>query len=85
MEYEDKRDAEDAVKGLDGRNGWRVEFARAAGPKGGGGDRYGGGGGGGDRFAVSRRAGLQVLLGSKYLYLYLQQRPEVQHETGPPA
>lgn len=40
VEYEDRRDAEDAVRGLDGKNGWRVEFARASGPKTGGG--YGG-------------------------------------------
>ncbi|KAI3439034.1 hypothetical protein D9Q98_001444 [Chlorella vulgaris] len=33
VEYDDKRDAEDAVRGLDGSNGWRVEFARASGPK----------------------------------------------------
>ncbi|KAI7839726.1 hypothetical protein COHA_006530 [Chlorella ohadii] len=37
VEFEDRRDAEDAVRGLDGKNGWRVEFARAAGPKTGGG------------------------------------------------
>ena len=41
VEYEDRRDAEDAIRGLDGKNGWRVEFARAAGPKTGG--AYGGG------------------------------------------
>jgi hypothetical protein len=33
VEYDDKRDAEDAVRGLDGSDGWRVEFARASGPK----------------------------------------------------
>ena len=33
VEYEDRRDAEDAIRGLDGHEGWRVEFARAPGPK----------------------------------------------------
>jgi hypothetical protein len=33
VEFEDQRDAEDAVRGMDGRNGWKVEFARSAGPK----------------------------------------------------
>ncbi|PSC75257.1 aldo keto reductase [Micractinium conductrix] len=58
VEFEDTRDAEDAVKELNGgRMGWKVEFARASGPKGG----AGGGGapaGGGDRggFAGGRDA-----------------------------
>ncbi|KAL4428587.1 hypothetical protein ABPG77_008899 [Micractinium sp. CCAP 211/92] len=37
VEFEDRRDAEDAVKALDnGRQGWKVEFARSAGPRTGG-------------------------------------------------
>ncbi|PRW59686.1 serine arginine-rich splicing factor RSZ22 [Chlorella sorokiniana] len=58
--FEDERDADDAVAGLDGKNGWKVERARPSrrdggggfGGRGGGGfggGGYGGGGGGGDR------------------------------------
>jgi hypothetical protein len=58
VEFEDRRDAEDAVRALDGRNGWRVEFARSSGPRekggyGGGGGGGGGGGYGGASFSVS--------------------------------
>eukprot|EP00884_Botryococcus_braunii_P013702 jgi/Botrbrau1/22332/Bobra.0002s0011.1 len=49
VEFDDLRDAEDAVRKLDGKDGWRVEFSRketrgGRGPPGGGGG-YGGGGG----------------------------------------
>ncbi|KAI7839900.1 hypothetical protein COHA_006380 [Chlorella ohadii] len=40
--FEDERDADDAVAGLDGKNGWKCPSGG-----GGGGGRYGGGGGGG--------------------------------------
>ncbi|KAK9792256.1 hypothetical protein WJX73_010278 [Symbiochloris irregularis] len=62
IEFEDVRDAEDAIRKLDGLNGWRVELSRKGErgpPRGGGGygdrDRHGGGGRdydrqGGDRF-----------------------------------
>eukprot|EP00887_Chlorella_sp_A99_P004427 scaffold30.g4427.t1 len=47
VEFEDRRDAEDAVRELDGHKGWRVEFSRSTGgPKIGGGPAGGGGGGG---------------------------------------
>ncbi|KAK9832961.1 hypothetical protein WJX74_002988 [Apatococcus lobatus] len=39
IEFEDMRDAEDAVRKTDGQHGWRVEFSRK-------GERGGGGGGG---------------------------------------
>ena len=47
IDFEDPRDAEDAVRGLDGHQGWKVEISRSRGPapRGGGGD-FGGGGGG---------------------------------------
>lgn len=55
--FEDERDADDAVAGLDGKNGWKVERARPSRREGGGfggrggggygGGGYGGGGGGG--------------------------------------
>lgn len=55
IEFESYRDAEDAVKKLDGSNGWRVEFSR---PRNGGDDRGGrGGGGGGGRFGGDRFGG----------------------------
>ncbi|KAG2438220.1 hypothetical protein HYH02_010921 [Chlamydomonas schloesseri] len=51
LEMEDDRDAADAVRKLDGFQGWRVEFSRRAdrGPpaRGGGGGGFGGGPGGG--------------------------------------
>lgn len=43
--FEDERDADDAVAGLDGKNGWKVERARPSRREGGGG--FGGRGGGG--------------------------------------
>ncbi|KAK7843239.1 serine/arginine-rich splicing factor rsz21 [Quercus suber] len=46
VEFDDRRDALDAVHALDGKNGWRVELSHNS--KGGGG-RGGGGGGGGGR------------------------------------
>ncbi|MEW5302202.1 MAG: hypothetical protein WDW36_005005 [Sanguina aurantia] len=51
IEYEDDRDAQDAVKKLDGQKGWRVEFSRKSDrgppPRGGGGSGGGRGDGGG--------------------------------------
>lgn len=50
IDFEDPRDADDAVRELNGRNGWRVEFSRAergGGGRGGGGGGFGGGRGGG--------------------------------------
>lgn len=44
MVFDDARDAEDAVNGLTGKNGWRVELARPPRARD---DRFGGGGGGG--------------------------------------
>lgn len=44
VEFADRRDAVDAIRGLDGKSGWRVELSHNS--KGGGG---GGGGGGRDR------------------------------------
>eukprot|EP00798_Chlamydomonas_sp_ICE-L_P022960 gene22960-30146_t len=46
VDFEDARDAEDCVRKLDGRSGWRCEISRSRGPGGGGG---GGGGRGGAR------------------------------------
>ncbi|KDP26562.1 hypothetical protein JCGZ_17720 [Jatropha curcas] len=46
VEFDDRRDAMDAIRALDGKNGWRVELSHNS--KGGGG-RGGGGGGGGGR------------------------------------
>ncbi|KAH9314978.1 hypothetical protein KI387_023605, partial [Taxus chinensis] len=45
IEFDDRRDAEDAIRALDGKNGWRVELSRSRG-SGGGGPRGGGGGSG---------------------------------------
>uniref|UniRef100_F6HPN0 Serine/arginine-rich splicing factor RSZ21 n=1 Tax=Vitis vinifera TaxID=29760 RepID=F6HPN0_VITVI len=45
VEFADRRDAVDAIRGLDGKSGWRVELSHNS--KGGGGG--GGGGGGRDR------------------------------------
>ncbi|XP_027153947.1 serine/arginine-rich splicing factor RSZ21A-like [Coffea eugenioides] len=45
VEFDDRRDAEDAIRALDGKNGWRVELSHNS--KGGGGGRGGGRGGGG--------------------------------------
>ncbi|EEF28060.1 serine/arginine-rich splicing factor RSZ21 isoform X1 [Ricinus communis] len=44
VEFDDRRDAVDAIRALDGKNGWRVELSHNS--KGGGG-RGGGSGGGG--------------------------------------
>eukprot|EP00803_Ostreobium_quekettii_P003923 evm.model.scf_1664.1 EVM.evm.TU.scf_1664.1 scf_1664:20631-24326(-) len=50
IEYSDERDADDAVRRMDGARGWRVEFSRrGAGGGGRGGGRYYNGGGGRDR------------------------------------
>ncbi|KAI7757291.1 hypothetical protein M8C21_019202 [Ambrosia artemisiifolia] len=46
VEFDDRRDALDAIRALDGKNGWRVELSHNS--KGDGGGR-GGRGGGGDR------------------------------------
>ncbi|KAJ6835953.1 serine/arginine-rich splicing factor RSZ21A-like [Iris pallida] len=43
IDFDDRRDAEDAIRELDGKNGWRVELSHNS--RGGGG-RGGGGGGG---------------------------------------
>ncbi|XP_010271961.1 PREDICTED: serine/arginine-rich splicing factor RSZ21A [Nelumbo nucifera] len=45
VEFDDRRDALDAIRGLDGKNGWRVELSHNS--KGGGGGRGGGRGRGG--------------------------------------
>ncbi|EMS58509.1 Serine/arginine-rich splicing factor 7 [Triticum urartu] len=47
IDFDDKRDAEDALRDLDGKNGWRVELSRN--DRGDRGGRGGGGGGGRDR------------------------------------
>nr|KAJ0214047.1 hypothetical protein LSAT_V11C400159860 [Lactuca sativa] len=51
VEFDDRRDALDAIRALDGKNGWRVELSHNS-KDGGGGGRGGGGrgrgGGGGD-------------------------------------
>uniref|UniRef100_M8AQU6 Splicing factor, arginine/serine-rich 7 n=1 Tax=Aegilops tauschii TaxID=37682 RepID=M8AQU6_AEGTA len=50
IDFDDKRDAEDALRDLDGKNGWRVELSRNdRGDRGGRGGGAGGGGGGRDR------------------------------------
>ncbi|XP_008793862.1 serine/arginine-rich splicing factor RSZ21A isoform X1 [Phoenix dactylifera] len=46
VEFDDRRDALDAIRGLDGRNGWRVELSHNS--KGGGGGRGGRRSGGDD-------------------------------------
>ncbi|XP_065874233.1 serine/arginine-rich splicing factor RSZ22-like isoform X1 [Euphorbia lathyris] len=47
VEFDDRRDAMDAIRALDGKNGWRVELSHNSKGGGGGGGRGGGGGGGG--------------------------------------
>ncbi|PWZ05396.1 Serine/arginine-rich splicing factor RSZ21A [Zea mays] len=42
IDFDDKRDAEDAIRDLDGKNGWRVELSRNASGGRGGRDRHGG-------------------------------------------
>ncbi|KAL4185502.1 hypothetical protein AMTRI_Chr10g6270 [Amborella trichopoda] len=46
VEFDDRRDAVDAIRGLDGKNGWRVELSHNS--KGGGGRGGSRGRGGGD-------------------------------------
>ncbi|KAL8504320.1 hypothetical protein ACS0TY_022887 [Phlomoides rotata] len=51
IDFDDRRDAQDAIREIDGKNGWRVELShnsRGGGDRGGGrgGDRGGGRGGG---------------------------------------
>ncbi|TVU12257.1 hypothetical protein EJB05_45892 [Eragrostis curvula] len=41
IDFDDKRDAEDAIRDLDGKNGWRVELSRSTSSGRGGRDRYG--------------------------------------------
>mmetsp|Transcript_25072 Transcript_25072/g.54510 ORF Transcript_25072/g.54510 Transcript_25072/m.54510 type:complete len:183 (+) Transcript_25072:93-641(+) len=48
IDFEDYRDAEDAVRKLDGHQGWRVEISRSRGPGPRGGPPGGRGGGRGD-------------------------------------
>ncbi|KAH6783612.1 serine/arginine-rich 22 [Perilla frutescens var. hirtella] len=45
IDFDDRRDAQDAIKEIDGRNGWRVELSHNSRGGGGGGGRAGGGGG----------------------------------------
>ncbi|EXC32743.1 Serine/arginine-rich splicing factor 7 [Morus notabilis] len=47
IDFDDARDAEDAIRELDGKNGWRVELSHNS--RGGGGGGGGGGGRGGGR------------------------------------
>ncbi|XP_058724771.1 serine/arginine-rich splicing factor RSZ22-like [Vicia villosa] len=50
IDFDDRRDAQDAIRELDGKSGWRVELShnsRTGGGGGGGGGRGRGGGGGG--------------------------------------
>ncbi|KAK9794899.1 hypothetical protein WJX73_000365 [Symbiochloris irregularis] len=49
VEFEDVRDAQDAIRKLDGYKGWRVENTRSNGPRGGPRGGPPGGGYGGDR------------------------------------
>ncbi|RCV20299.1 hypothetical protein SETIT_4G045100v2 [Setaria italica] len=42
IDFDDKRDAEDAIRDLDGKNGWRVEISRNSSSGRGGRDRQGG-------------------------------------------
>ncbi|XP_042002774.1 serine/arginine-rich splicing factor RSZ22-like [Salvia splendens] len=44
IDFDDRRDAQDAIRDLDGKNGWRVELSHNS--SGGGGGGRGGGGGG---------------------------------------
>ncbi|XP_057821097.2 serine/arginine-rich splicing factor RSZ21A isoform X2 [Cryptomeria japonica] len=43
IEFDDRRDAVDAIRGLNGKNGWRVEMSRSSRGGGGGGRGRGGG------------------------------------------
>ncbi|EYU29179.1 hypothetical protein MIMGU_mgv1a014305mg [Erythranthe guttata] len=51
IDFDDRRDAQDAIRDIDGKNGWRVELSHNSrgGSGGGGGGRGGGGGGRGGR------------------------------------
>uniref|UniRef100_J3MBY7 Uncharacterized protein n=1 Tax=Oryza brachyantha TaxID=4533 RepID=J3MBY7_ORYBR len=42
IDFDDRRDAQDSIRDLDGKNGWRVELSRNASSGRGGRDRYGG-------------------------------------------
>lgn len=44
IDFDDRRDAEDAIREIDGRNGWRVELSHNSRGGSGGGSRGGGGG-----------------------------------------
>lgn len=46
VDFDDKRDAQDAIRELDGKNGWRVEMSHNSRGSGGGGGGGGGRGGG---------------------------------------
>eukprot|EP00193_Tetraselmis_chui_P004392 CAMPEP_0177760344 /NCGR_PEP_ID=MMETSP0491_2-20121128/5218_1 /TAXON_ID=63592 /ORGANISM="Tetraselmis chuii, Strain PLY429" /LENGTH=142 /DNA_ID=CAMNT_0019276239 /DNA_START=45 /DNA_END=473 /DNA_ORIENTATION=+ len=59
IDFEDPRDADDAVRELNGRNGWRVEFSRA---ERGGGGRGGGGGARSDIWLVTAGTVVEVPL-----------------------
>ncbi|XVE85044.1 hypothetical protein DITRI_Ditri17bG0060800 [Diplodiscus trichospermus] len=48
VEFDDRRDAIDAIRELDGKNGWRVELSHNSKGGGGRGGRHGGGRGGGE-------------------------------------
>jgi len=48
IEFDDRRDAIDAIRALNGKNGWRVEMSRSSRGGGGGGGGGGRGRGGGD-------------------------------------
>uniref|UniRef100_A0A0E0A618 Serine/arginine-rich splicing factor RSZ21 n=1 Tax=Oryza glumipatula TaxID=40148 RepID=A0A0E0A618_9ORYZ len=41
IDFDDRRDAQDAIRDIDGKNGWRVELSRNASSGRGGRDRYG--------------------------------------------
>ncbi|CAM8898110.1 unnamed protein product [Rhodiola kirilowii] len=47
VDFDDRRDAEDAIRELDGKNGWRIELSHNSRDGGGGRGRDGGGRGGG--------------------------------------
>ncbi|XP_043696316.1 serine/arginine-rich splicing factor RSZ22-like isoform X2 [Telopea speciosissima] len=50
IDFDDRRDAQDAIRELDGKNGWRVELSHNS-------RGYGGGGGGGGRGGGRGRSG----------------------------
>ncbi|KAJ6829062.1 serine/arginine-rich splicing factor RSZ21A-like [Iris pallida] len=57
IDFDDRRDAQDAIRDLDGKNGWRVELSHNSKGSGGGGGRGGGGGGGGGGRGRERSGG----------------------------